>query len=157
MQRNWTFAVLALSVAMAGWHRPAGAAVIYPGDGHAGPFAAFSISPSSPTELDVVRFKDPYDRQMFAGPAKFVRTHGLPSLAFDFDQRTIDLVLTPRNQSVDPIMPTTGLEGDFGRLAPGVWTYRSLETHTFTVRAVPEPASLLIAATISTLLLLRRR
>lgn len=122
------------------------------------PDSVFTISPARPTERQVIEFFDPYDRRRYQSPCYAARFKGIPRLLIDPSSHTIDLTLGPDvpEYCTDAIEWSSGLRGDFGRLAPGTWTYRSFETHTFTVRAVPEPAALTFGA-LANLGLMRRR
>lgn len=116
----------------------------------------FTITPARPTPATVVRFFDPFDRRLYGNDCVAEMRNGRPRLVIDPLARTIDLTLGPDRPTFCPavVQPHSGLQGNFGRLSPGEWTYRSFETHTFTV--VPEPGAL-AALSFAAVLLLRRR
>lgn len=123
------------------------------------PGSRFRITPSEPTTATLITFFDPYNRLTASNACVARQFYGEPSLLIDAEARTIDLVFSAPRPGFCPsvVDPVSGVRGDFGLLPAGDWTYRSLETHTFTVRAVPEPAGLVGGAAFGATLLLRRR
>jgi hypothetical protein len=121
----------------------------------ANPDSVFAISPAKPGPVDVIKFFDPIDHQTYGNNCEAGFGVGEPSIAIDPAARTIDITFTllPPPQ-ICPLFfrPVSGLEGDFGPLPAGEWTYRALPYTTATFTVVPEPSSLsliLVGAALS--------
>lgn len=133
-------AALALAVAVTAATSRAAQVAFAPGQPRAD--SRFTITPERPTPFTVIQFFDPFDRRQYSNDCVAERLNGRPRLVIDAQAHTIDLTLGPDRPvyCLDAVEPHSGLHGDFGRLAPGLWTYRTpLAQHTFTV--VPEPAT----------------
>lgn len=88
--------------------------------------ATWTIDPANPGPADTIGFSGPtvwtYSNSCSAEQA----LGGTPGLAIDTVNRVIELVFNGPPPGVCPAiwMPVSGLEGEFGPLAPGAWVFR---------------------------------
>ena len=85
---------------------------------------AWSIDPVSPTEADVISFSGPTDGYLNRCLAEEA-LGGQPTLDVDPKSRTIQLFFEPpaSDDCDDALEPVRGLEGSFGPLEEGQWTF----------------------------------
>lgn len=113
--------------------------------GTANPKSAFGITPAQPGTADVIKFFDPLDHQTYGNNCEAAFAFGEPHIAVDAVSRTIEITFTPLPPpQICPLFfrPVSGLEGDFGPLPAGDWTYRAQPFTTSTFTVVPEPSSI---------------
>lgn len=89
----------------------------------------FAITPAKATTCGFVAFQAPLDGRTITNACSAtwvdVGYGGQPTLLFDQDGRTIDLAFIgdPYEVCGADWTPVNGVRGDFGRLAPGKWTF----------------------------------
>jgi hypothetical protein len=87
---------------------------------------AWTIHPSNPAPGDVISFSGPTDLTYGNSCGAEMALGGEPGLAIDAVNRVVELVFNGPPPTICPLiwMPVSGLEGDFGPLAPGAWVFK---------------------------------
>ena len=87
---------------------------------------SWTIDPANPGPGDVIGFSGPTDLTYGNSCSAEMALGGEPGLVVDTVNRVVKLVFTgPAPISCPPTwLPVSGLEGEFGPLPPGAWTFR---------------------------------
>jgi hypothetical protein len=112
--------------------------------GVADPNSVFTINPANPTTNDMIFFFDPRNHQTYGNLCVAETTTGRPGIFVDPVQHLINVTFVPQiGGCTAEFDPVSGLQGAFGELPAGQWTFTSQpgNNHTFTVSAVPEPGT----------------
>lgn len=98
--------------------------------------SGWSISPGNPSTTSVISFKGPTDKSYGNSCAAAGAYGGSPYLAINTTAKTVELKFQGPAPSTCTMIykPTVGLQGEFGPLAAGSWTFKCTNSHTsFTV------------------------
>ena len=96
----------------------------------------FVISPTQPTCGDVISFLAPADGEGSINSVAASARYGAPSISVDASNRVVSVPFSAPLGGVIPMfaLPVSGVDGTFGPLSPGTWTFTILtNTYTFTV------------------------
>ncbi len=117
--------------------------------GHGGATTVFSLIPAYPSTTNFIKFIAPTDGKLYVNYCFAAVANGNPSLAVDPTNQTITVSFSPplTNIACPAIAaPVSGVDGQFGPLRAGVWTFQVLQnSYTFAVTDAP------IALTIESL------
>jgi hypothetical protein len=101
---------------------------------------SFVIVPANPTTTNTVSFFSPANGKEYINAAEAESVYGVPLISVDSADFTISVTFTPPTDGPVPqiVVPVKGVDGQFGPLAPGTWSFQILnQTNTFTVTAAP--------------------
>jgi hypothetical protein len=101
---------------------------------------SFVMEPADPTTTNTVSFFSPANGREYINAADAESVYGIPLISVDSTNFTISVTFTPPTDGPVPqiVMPVKGVDGQFGPLAPGTWSFQILDqTNTFTVVAAP--------------------
>lgn len=101
----------------------------------------FAVSPPNPTTLDTITFVAATDGKMYVNSCWASVANGDPGIIVDFTNREIVVSFSdPVTNRACPlvVIPVMGIDGQFGRLAAGEWTFWLIQHtqtnfYTFTV------------------------
>ena len=101
---------------------------------------SLALSPATPTLTDTINFVAPADGSVYLNDLEAASLFGNPLISIDSTSRTVTVTFTPPTGGPVPqiVMPVSGVDGQFGPLAAGTWTFKVLtNTYTFTVAGPP--------------------
>lgn len=101
-----------------GWHAT----------GSGGPPQNFELTPASPTTADLISFVAPTDGQIYENDCFASTTCGLPMIVVDSIFQKVNVSFSAPPNWVCPLVvaPVSGVEGEFGPLRAGAWTFNLL-------------------------------
>lgn len=106
-----------------------------------GPPRSIVLSPADPTITNVINFVAPTDGQIYANDCFASVSKGVPLIDVDliFHKVSVSFSAPQTNRACPAIVfPVSGVEGEFGPLEPGAWTFNILgSSYPFTVTGVP--------------------
>ena len=105
-----------------------------------GPPQNFELTPASPTTADPISFVAPTDGQIYGNDCLASATCGVPMVAVDAIFQRVNVTFSPQTNWACPafVLPVSGIEGEFGPLGAGAWTFNLLgKAYAFEVRYEP--------------------
>ncbi len=97
---------------------------------------SLALSPATPTITNRISFVSPANGLTYLNSIAAEAEFGAPLISVDSTNRTITVTFTPPLDEAIPqiVFPAGGVDGEFGPLAAGTWTFQVLtNSYTFTV------------------------
>jgi len=123
--------------------------------------SSWTVNPTNPTSNDLVGFSGPTDQVYDNYWVGEVSGGGSPNIIIDSENYTIELWFEPPPPTDIPTLwdPVCGLQGEFGPLDEGNWTFfcdNPVALFSISFQVIPEPCMLSLIA-FSSLALIRRK